>query len=276
MKHGMLTTGLLLLFATGRGLADAPEARPVKVPFVLLRTQHMTVMVKVNGKGPYRLIFDTGAPIMLLTNKVAREAGVITKKEKGSPIALFGTMGQFKIKSLEVGGLKAENLSTIVMDHPTVAAMAKAVGPIEGIVGFSFFARYRMTIDYQAKELTFVPTKFQPPDMLAKLMTMLMAPKDKVEKRILVPAGLWGFRVGKDKDDDRPGIDVEKVFTDSPAARAGLKKGDRLLTLDGRWTDSVIDCYAAATHVPPGTVARLTVLRDGKEMELNVRVQLGL
>ena len=275
MRHGLWTTGLLLLFV-GRGLADAPEAMPAKVPFELLRTQHMTVMVKVNGKGPYRLIFDTGAPIMLLTNKVAREAGVITKKEKGTPIALFGTMGQFKIKTLEIGGLKAENLNTIVMDHPTVSAMAKAVGPIEGIVGFSFFARYRMTIDYQAKELTFVPTKFEPPDMLTKLMTMLMAPKDKVEKRVLAPAGQWGFSVGKEAGDERPGVNIVDVLAESPAARAGLKKGDRLLTLDGRWTDSVVDCYTAATHVPPGTTARVTVLRDGKDLALSVRVRAGL
>jgi PDZ domain/Aspartyl protease len=256
--------------------ADAPATAPVKVPFELLRSQHMTVMVKVNGKGPFRLIFDTGAPVVLLTNKLAREAGVIAKSQKNPPFAVFGSMGQFKVKSLELGGLKAENLSAIVMDHPTVAAMSKALGPIEGIVGFSFFARYRMTIDYQAKELTFVPTNFEPPDLLARVTAMLLGPKEPAGKRLVAPAGQWGFRVSKDKSDQDAGVVVEDVYADSPAARAGLRKGDRLLTLDGRWTDSVLDCYTAASHVQPGSTAGVTLLRNGKELELTVRVRAGL
>ena len=66
------------------------------------------------------------------------------------------------------------------------------------------------------------------------------------------------------------------MLSGSPADKAGLKAGDRLLTLDGRWTDSVTDCYAAAGHVLPGTPARLVVRRDGKEVALTVRVQPGL
>ena len=51
------------------------QAKPVVVPFELLPSGHMTVMVKVNGKGPYRLIFDTGAPITLLNNKRGQGSG---------------------------------------------------------------------------------------------------------------------------------------------------------------------------------------------------------
>jgi len=276
MLRCTLAITLAIVVLTGPVRADAPEAAPTKVPFELLRSQHMTVMVKVNGKGPYRLIFDTGAPIIMLTNKIARETGVIPKTHKNPPFTLFGSMGQFKIKSLEVGALKADNLTAIVMDHPTVAAMAKAVGPIEGIVGFSFFARYRMTIDYQAKELTFVPNHFEPPDLLATITAMLMAPQAKGGRRIVAPAGQWGFRVAKETGDEGAGVNVQDVLAQSPAAQAGLRKGDRLLTLDGRWTDSVLDCYTAAAHVLPGTTARLLVLRDGKEVEVTVRVQAGL
>ena len=55
--------------------APAPEKTTV-VPFELLRSGHMAVQVKVNGQGPYRLIFDTGAPVTLLNNKIARAAGI--------------------------------------------------------------------------------------------------------------------------------------------------------------------------------------------------------
>ena len=39
----------------------------------------MVVNVKINGKGPYRLIFDTGAPFTLINNKIAKEAEVFPK-----------------------------------------------------------------------------------------------------------------------------------------------------------------------------------------------------
>ena len=84
-----LTRGALaLLLAPATARAEAP-AKPVTVPFELLRSGHMALQVKVNGKGPYRLIFDTGAPVTLLNNKVAKEAGLL--KGVATPaFTLFG------------------------------------------------------------------------------------------------------------------------------------------------------------------------------------------
>jgi hypothetical protein len=253
--------------------ADDPAPKPATVPFELLKTQHMAVKIMINGKGPYRVIFDTGAPTTLLNNKVAKEAGIFPKDFKKPFFALFGSMGDFKIKSLQLGDLKVENISTIVMDHPTVSLIDKFLGPIEGIVGFSFFARYKMTIDYQKKEMTFAPGTFDPPDVMKTMIKTIMAGN---QKKILAPAGQWGFKVAKEAKDDEPGVNVQEVLAGSPAAKAGLKAGDRLLILAGRWTDSVPDCYAAAGYVPAGTEARLRISRKGKEMDLTVKVQSGL
>jgi S1-C subfamily serine protease len=82
--------------------------------------------------------------------------------------------------------------------------------------------------------------------------------------------------VTKDSKDEDFGVTVKQVLPDSPAAAGGLKVGDRILTLEGRWTDSVADCYRAASYVRAGTAARLVVLRDGKEVELTVKVAAGL
>jgi hypothetical protein len=271
----ILTAALLTLFAAAWARADGPAAKPVKVPFDLIKTQHMTVMVKINGQGPFRLIFDTGAPVSLINNKAARAAGLIKKDAKGAVMPLFPGMGQYKVKTLQIGDLTAKDVPVLVMDHPTVSLVSKHLGPIEGIVGFSFFARYRMTIDYQTKELTFVPVKFRPPDVMEKMFAMLLS-GNKSERKVVGPAGVWGFSVEKGKDDAEPGVTVKAVVPGGPAAKAGLRAGDRLLTLDDRWTDSVVDCYRAAGHVRPGTAAKLVVKRDGKEMELTVTVQSGL
>jgi hypothetical protein len=239
----------------------------------------MTVQVKINGKGPYRLIFDTGAPVTLINNRIAKEAGVFPKDYRQPLFAIFGSMGQFKMKSLEVGDLNVANVNTVVMDHPTVTAISNALGPIEGIVGFNFFAKYRMTLDYQAKTMTFTPTDFQPSDMLEKmenLMKTLVLGQSKDSKKVLAPGGLLGLKVHKDRDDEDPGVRVKFVFPDSPAAQAGFKEGDRLLTLDHRWTDTPADSHAAAARLTPGIPIRALVVRDGKELELSLTVRPGL
>src|SRR5262249_47266700 len=159
---------LMLLAATAFVRTDdAPKDKtPAVVPFEILATRHLAVKIKINGKGPYRVIFDTGAPVSLIDTKIAKEAGVIGEKVKPG---FFGMAGEQKVDKLELGELKVENIRVIVMDHPALTAVSKVLGPVDGILGFPFFARFRMTLDYQAIQLTFVPTDYQPADVMAKM-----------------------------------------------------------------------------------------------------------
>ena len=278
MKRNMKTrclallTVFLLVPASTRAQA---EAKPVKVPFELLRSNHMAIQVKINGKGPYRLIFDTGAPMTLLSNKVAKEAGVLPKDARPPIFTVFGSVGQFPIQSLEVEGLKVEKLNAIVMDHPAVVALAQAIGPLEGIVGFPFFARFKMTIDYQAKEMTFVPNGYEPGDILETLTATLLTRKPP-PPLVVAPAGQWGVVVDKEANDEGPGVAVKEVRAGSAAAAAGIKPGDRIVSIDGRWTDTVLECYQAAGLVKPGAAVPVVIQRDGKETRLAVKPRLGL
>jgi membrane-associated protease RseP (regulator of RpoE activity) len=271
-----LSVGIILVYCpTSR--ADTPAQTPVTVPFEMLITRHMTVQIKVNGKGPYRVIFDTGAPITLISSKVAKESG-LAKESSNSFFSLgsmFGGAMPTKAKSIRIGDLEAKDVSVIILDHPTVEALASVLGPIEGIVGFPFFARYRMTLDYQAKELTFVPNGYEPKDVL-ELMMKSITNQGAPEPRRLAPAGLWGFQVTKDQNDAEAGVKITEVAKDGPAAKAGLRAGDRLLILDDRWTDSVNDCYAAAGAAPVDAEIVVLVKRDGIEKELKVKPVKGL
>jgi hypothetical protein len=274
MKTRSLILAVAFLVAASRAGAQ-PKA--FTVPFDTIKSQHMVVEVKVNGKGPYRLIFDTGAPDSLVNNKLAKDAGIFPKDFKKPFFAPLGSMGQFKIQTLELGDLKAENLSVMVVDHPTVAAISEVVGPIDGIVGATFFARYKMTIDYQKKVMTFVASDYIPPDTMKAMMKMLLASSSEREKpRVLAPGALFGFKVDKDKSDEDAGVTVKEVIEGTPAAKAGLKVGDRLLTFDNRWTDTVVDCYDAARYLRPGIAVGATILRDGKEMKLKIKGNAGL
>jgi hypothetical protein len=261
----------LLLFTLP---AEAPK--PATVPFELLKTKHMVVQIKINGKGPYRVIFDTGAPVMLVNNKVAKASGLVGKNAQTPLFALFGNMGNVKIKTLEIGDLRAENVAAVVMDHPTIELISKFLGPIDGIVGFPFFARYKMTVDYQAKELTFVPSGYEPPDAMEAMMKSMMAlTGDDGKPKVLAPAAQWGLIVEKKDQDEEAGVTVKDVRPGSSAEQAGLKAGDRLLTLDGRWTDSVADTYRAVEYVKPGTSTMVKIKRGSDDIELTVKPRAG-
>jgi hypothetical protein len=282
MIRVILLTGLLALGFTSLLAADDKKeekkdksAKPVVVPFELLKSGHMAVDVKINGKGPFKLIFDTGAPVTLVNNKLAKKAGLLEGKGKPA-FSLFGAMGEVKIKDMDVGGAKTGDVSAMVMDHPTVELIGQKLGtPIYGLVGFPFFARFKMTLDYQTKTMTLAPSGYKPPagDLTRNMMQMLLSGGTP---KALAPAAQWGVLAGKEAGDEEDGVDVKSVVPDSPADKAGLKRGDRLLTLDGRWTDSLGDLYDAAGRVKPGTTVKVTVKRGGKEIELKVTPAKGM
>jgi hypothetical protein len=284
MTRLLTGAGVLVLAVLALARADVPAkkkpakapAKPVTVPFELLKSGHMAVQVKVNGKGPYKLIFDTGAPINLIDNKVAKDAKLLKGKAPPPAFPGLGTVAEAKVKTLEVGGLKAANVQAVVMDHPTIKAISDRLGPIHGIIGFPFFARYRMTLDYKAKTLTFAPSSYKPPDVVRGMVRALVGTVLGRGTKVLAPAGQWGIVADKESDDDKPGVEVKEVRPGSPAAKAGLKKGDRLLTVDDRWTDSAADLSSVASLIKPGTEVVLRVQRGKKEVKLKVKPSDGL
>lgn len=260
--------------------ADTPKPAPksdvIVVPMEVLPSRHFVVTAKLNDKGPFRFILDTGAPLTLINSKAAKAAD-LTKKAAAGGGGLMGMLGgisQVIVPKMEVGSATVEKTPAVVMDHPTVAAISDAFkddhGPIDGLIGFPFFGRFAMTVDYQKKELTFRPNGYKPGDYMQDLMKNLMSLDAKNKPRQVTSPGLWGFEADMGKGDDAAGVTVNTVYADGPAGKAGLKAGDRLLTIDGRWTDSVGDAAVAASFVKPGRAVPVVVSRDGKELKLTV------
>lgn len=258
--------------------AEKPVAPTVvTVPFTLLKTGHMTVPVKFNGKGPYTLIFDTGAPMSIVNNRLARDAGLL----KDKPVALFapfGSRGEVKIKDFEVGGQKATDVKVAVMDHPTVELFSKHFGPIDGIVGFPFFARYKVTVDYQKKTLTFEPGTYNPPDVMQAMLRAILAPESSADGAVRVVSGgaILGFGVIQENRSSGPVLVVDRVYGGGPADRGGLKKGDRLALVNKRWTDTPPDLLEALSTIKPGRAFQVEVERQGKTVTLELLGAAGL
>ena len=163
------------------------KAKPTAVvPFEMLPTNHMRVEARINGKGPYHLIFDLGAPVTLLSNRVSEATGVVKASTPRS--FLFGMRGEAEVDKLQVGDLTATKLPVIVLDHPILKALEEMTGhQLDGLIGFTFFARYKTSIDYHADKMTFDPIKYQVRDLLKDLPERLMAPK-VARQRVLA---LW-------------------------------------------------------------------------------------
>ena len=256
--------------------ADPAARRTVKpaktkfvVPFEMLPTNHMLVEARINDKGPYPLDFRPGRADHAVEQPGERGAGVV--KADAPRSFLFGMRGEAEVDKLQAGELTAAKLPVIVFDHPVLAALGDAVGRrIDGIMGFTFFARYKTTIDYQAHRMTFEPVDFKVRDLLKDLPERLMGPK-VARRRVLAPLGVWGLRLGEPTGAlDSPGVAIAAVDDGSPAHRAGLKPGDVLTSLDGRWTTSIADVFHAAADAEPGRQAAVVILRDGKELTLTV------
>lgn len=271
-----LAFALAVVAAGSRAEDDpAPGPRKVDVPFELLGSKHMVVRAKLNGKGPFRLVFDLGSPVTLLGNDAARKAEVL--KDDAPRSFLFAARGEAEVKSLTVGDLEAEDVPVLVMDHPALSALGKADRRrIDGLIGASFFSRFRTTIDYQAGVLSFVPVDAKPRNLMKDLPDRMAAPK-VARHRVLAPGGFWGLTLGPPADPENPvGVPVATVLAGSPAALAGIAPGDVLTTLDGRWTTGVADTFAAAAGVAPGRAAKVVVLRDGRERTLTVTPRDGI
>ncbi|HKG56593.1 MAG TPA: PDZ domain-containing protein, partial [Candidatus Limnocylindrales bacterium] len=63
------------------------------------------------------------------------------------------------------------------------------------------------------------------------------------------------------------------VSPDSPAAKAGIREGDIIVSLQGQTIDTEHPLDAVLSQFAPGQTVTLTILRDGKQQD--VRVTLG-
>ena len=69
------------------------------------------------------------------------------------------------------------------------------------------------------------------------------------------------------------GVLVSSVAEGSPAERAGLKSGDIITEYDGRKVERASDLPRAVAGTPVGREVRLSVIRDGKPVTLNARIE---
>ena len=170
MTRGWKLGAWLLSFAVAIpqfGSATAPEVSPPTAPAVDPIDQLTEIMVEarepryvsptrrdqigriwapvvINGRGPFRLVLDTGASHSGVTALVALALGIPT--DKSPPVIMRGVTGFATVPTIRVDSLSVGDLS---VDQSILPIVPDALGGAEGILGSEGLAGKRIFIDFR-------------------------------------------------------------------------------------------------------------------------------
>ena len=138
-------------------------AAQTEIPIQLINN-HIYGEVKVNGKGPYVFIFDTGGH-NVVTPPLAKQLGVKIEGKLPGTGAGEGVMegGFTHIDQIDIGDATVKNQLFLVLPLDALNSIEGTQMP--GMVGYEMFRRFVTRIDYGAHTLTLIdPKHFDPKD----------------------------------------------------------------------------------------------------------------
>ena len=124
------------------------QQQVVEVPFDFVRNE-IIVQVKVNGKGPFNMMLDTGTDPSAIDLATAKELG-LKLSPAGGPVSRGGTdknlAYETKLPLVETGSLTVKNLSAVAID---LSKVGERLGkPLHGVLGHSLLNGRVVQIDY--------------------------------------------------------------------------------------------------------------------------------
>jgi hypothetical protein len=104
--------------------------------------------VLINGRGPFRLVLDTGASSSAVTAMVALALGMPT--DRSPPVMLRGVTGEATVPTIKVDTLSVGDLA---VDSPLLPIVPDALGGAEGILGSEGLKNKRIFIDFHHDQI---------------------------------------------------------------------------------------------------------------------------
>jgi predicted aspartyl protease len=133
----------------------APEPRYV-APTRRDRIGRIWAPVMIDGKGPYRLVLDTGASTSAVNAQVAGELGI--PLDKSPRLMLQGVTGRLAVPSIRVGSLVVGDLT---LSPVTLPIVTDALGGAEGILGTEGLGDKRIYIDFMHDSISITRSRRQ-------------------------------------------------------------------------------------------------------------------
>ena len=123
-------------------LVEAPEPR-FAAPTLRDRIGRIWAPVLINGRGPYRLVIDTGASHSAIIAQVAASLGI--PLSDFANVRVSGVTGSAIVRSVRVDRLEVGELS---IDSTMLPIVADVFGGAEGVLGTEGLADKRILIDF--------------------------------------------------------------------------------------------------------------------------------
>lgn len=256
---------------------DPQLGQSFRIPYRLTETNHFIVRTRINGKGPFNLVVDTGAPALFLSKEAAAIAELQLNDRR-----YFTRIDRITFE----GGAELEDVQARVEDIFQVVGMNALGLPgvrIDGMLGFNVLARYKIEIDPTDDRMTWTRLDYNPKDLpdpgrrgnnapaevqamsllggVAKLAAVFVGkqPEDQ-----LIPRGFLGMELEEVDGQVR----ISAVLPGSAAEEAGITPGDRLLRLIGSEVDSLDQASQAVSKIEPGDRVEMHLQDDEDDAEV--------
>ena len=143
--------------------------------------ERMTVPVRVNGRGPFPFVVDTGADRTVVSRELATTLGL----KPGDPVLVNGTGGvdltpTSQIEDLAVGARTLSDVSA-----PTLSAANLGAA---GLLGIDSLRDQRMVMDFRRRSMSVEPSKRQ----RFGLDTIVVHARSRYGQLVLVDASIGG------------------------------------------------------------------------------------
>ncbi len=280
---GLALAGFGLAMDAGR--PDPEVGKSYRVPYRMTETNHFLVRVRIDGKGPFNFLVDTGAPALFVGTEAARKIGLAA-----DPDVFFTPIGKLEFE----GGASLTGMRARVEDPFQLVGM-NALGlpgaAIDGILGFTALARFKIELDPSDDRMTWTRLDFEPKDpSIPKAAAKAQASGEMRAMNALGPiAKLAAALVGKQPEEvlnsqgflglaliEGAGkLRVSAVLADSPASAGGVRAGDTIVRIDNREVATIQGAHEAIAGVRPGDRVKVSILSDGQIEELTLTAGEG-
>jgi hypothetical protein len=160
----------------------------VEVPFEL-HNGHLFVKAMLNGKGPFRLLFDSASNSVLLPQTAAL-LGIPAGASEGS-------VGAVRIDRVDLGGVLLERQPFATADLGDFLRRVEGMGDVAGVIGYEVFGRMPVRLDYERGRATlYDPAQFKYAGSGIRVPVQMRGRQAAVRGRVDGEAGLFLVNTG--------------------------------------------------------------------------------
>jgi serine protease Do len=95
---------------------------------------------------------------------------------------------------------------------------------------------------------------------------------NRIVSQLLAKGSIERGWLGVSVDDRDDGVTIASLDRNGPAGKSGIRAGDVVIAINGDHIDSSRGLIRAVAGVPPGNSVKVTIRRQGKEMDISVNV----